>query len=454
MKKKNVIILIGTIVVIGVLGGTGYYFRDEIANRIPFFQTAKSEDKVYVEKLSKIMNTYTGNSNRYNGVVEAQESCDVNVDSSRTVKEVLVKVGESVEEGQTLLTYDISDIEMQIKQANLELESINNDIENYVKQLDMLNQEYQKLTDEDEKFSFATDIQSMQNSIEQSKIDLESKKLEIEKFKEQTQDSSVVSETTGVVKEINENGMDGNGNTAAFMTIMQTGEYRVKGSIDEQNVWMVSEGQEVVVRSRVDEKKTWKGTISKVDTENVQSNSNDNYYMGGSDNSSATKYPFYIELATADGLLLGQHIYIELDQGQEEVKEGIWLYADYVVEDETGAYVWAASDKNRLEKRYVELGEFDAESGEQQIVSGLDENTYLTWPMQGLHEGITTVTDASEVDYSSPLYNQESTETYFDGMEEIPMGTEWIEEQDGMYFEADTEYIDFGGEMSDTEVAE
>lgn len=39
------------------------------------------------------MNTYTGNNNRYNGVVESQDSYEVNVDSSRTIKEILVKVG-------------------------------------------------------------------------------------------------------------------------------------------------------------------------------------------------------------------------------------------------------------------------------------------------------------------------------------------------------------------------
>ena len=31
--------------------------------------------------------------------------------------------------------------------------------------------------------------------------------------------------------------------------------------------------------------------------------------------------------------------------------------------------------------------------------------------MTGLYEGVTTVTDENEVDYSSPLYNMESTDT-------------------------------------------
>ena len=463
MKKKKVIALIGTLIVVGALGGAGYYYRSELMELIPFFQTARSDDKVYVEKLSRVMNTYTGVSNRYNGVVESQDSYKVTVDSSRTIDEILVQVGDTVEEGQALLTYDASDIEMQIKQANLELESINNEIDNYNKQIATLNEALGKTTDEDEKFSLTTDIQSLENSIEQSKIDLESKNLEISKYREQVEDSTLVSKQAGVVKEINESGMDASGNTAPFMTIMQTGEYRVKGSIDEQNVWMLTEGQEVLIRSRVDEAKTWRGTISKIDTENIQQ---DDEYASSYDSGtvSATKYPFYIALDSAEGLLLGQHVYIEMDEGQEEPKEGIWLYADYVVQDDTGAYVWAANDKNRLEKRYVELGEYNENLNEYEILSGLSEDDYITWPMTGLYEGVTTVTDASEVDYSSPLYNQESTEMPNEGMEDVYMeDTEWLYDEDTEWlYEEDTEWLFEEGDIEvrgaeavfDTEVAE
>lgn len=438
MKKKKIIIPVITIAVIGAVGGTGYYYRDNVmdmaaeaidvvSEKIPFLKSGKSDDKVYVEKVSKIMNTYTGNTNRYNGIVESQDSYEVNVDSSRTIKEILVKVGDEVEEGQTLVTYDTSDLEMQVKQAKLELEGIQNEIDSSNKKIATLTDELNKTTDEDDQFSLKTDIQTEENSIEENKLDLESKNLEISKYQDQIKASMVVSKRSGVVKEINENGTDSNGNNAAFMTILQTGEYRVKGSIDEQNVWMISDGQTVVIRSRVDENQTWNGTISKIDTDNVQKSDDDS----SSDSSvSATKYPFYVELPSAEGLLLGQHVYVELDEGQDEQKEGIWLYSNYVVQDDGGAYVWAANEKNCLEKRYVELGKYDENLAEYEILSGLAQNDYIAWPMEGLYEGVTTVTDASEVDYSSPLYNQ-------DGTEMLDYGTEILYEN-GMY---DTEMM-------------
>lgn len=406
MSKKKVGILVGTVIVIAALGGTGFYFRQDIKDMIPFLQDGSSEDKVYVERVSKVMNQYSGVSNRYNGVVESQDSYEVTVDSGRTIDEIHVAVGDVVEVDQVLVTYDTSDIRTQIAQANLEIESINYEINSDQKQIDTLTQECAQATEED-KFSYQIQIQNLQNSIAQKQFDLESKQLDISKYQSQIANSTVKSKFAGVVKEINEKGVDANGNSAPFMTILQTGEYRVKGSIDEQNVWMLADGQSVVIRSRVDESKTWKGTITLVDTENPGQGNSDSYYVSDSDGQMASKYPFYIELESAEDLILGQHVYIELDEGQEEVKEGLWLYNYYIVQDEDTPYVWVANDKNRLEKCYIELGEYDADMDEYEIVSGLSETDYITWPMQGLYEGVTTVTDAMEVDYSAPLYNQE-----------------------------------------------
>ncbi len=409
MSRKKVVVLVGTLAVVAALGGTGFYFREELAEMIPFLQEGNSKDRVFVEKVSLVMNQYTGVSNRYNGTVESQDTFEVSVDSNRKINEIKVEVGELVEEGQTLVTYDTNELKMQIAQANLEVESINNDIENYNKQKETLAQERDKAADS-EKFSYTTQIQNIENSIAQKQFDLESKQLEISKYQKQMNESSVKSKVSGVVREINEKGTDANGNTAPFMTILKTGEYRVKGSIDEQNIWMLADGQPVVIRSRVDETKTWKGKIALIDTEKPQSqgNSNSNMYMPeGGEAMTATKYPFYIELESADGLILGQHVYIELDNGQEQVKEGLWLYGSYIIQDEEKPYVWVANDKDQLEKRYIELGEYDAEMDEYEIVSGLSGDDYITWPMQGLYEGVTTVTDEAEVDHSSPLYNQE-----------------------------------------------
>lgn len=458
MSKKKAGVIIGVVVVlVAAVCVGGYFLKNKLSSG-----GGSSEDKVYVESVADMMKQYTGISNRYNGVVESQDTYEVKVDSEKTVKEINVEVGDEVKKGDVLLTYDTSDLSTQIKQAKLELEGMQDEIDNYNSQIASLSADRDKAADAD-KFEYTTQIQTLQNNIQQSKYNMESKQLEIEKYQKQIEDSSVVSKVDGVVKTINEKQVDSNGNTVPFMTVLETGDYRIKGSVDEQNVWTLSEGQTVIIRSRVDDT-TWSGSISKIDTENPESGNNNSMYASSSSDSSsqsASKYPFYVQLDSADGLILGQHVYVELDEGQDEPKEGIWLYSSYLVMDDGDPYVWADNGKGKLEKRVVELGEYDENLDEYQIVSGLTEDDYIAYPMPGLYEGVTTVYNAEEVDYSSPLYSESAdTQMLEDG---TPVYDEGTLGDDTMYPATETgidEYLDedFGvapdTESEDAEVSE
>ena len=406
-KKIGVIVAAGVIAVAAVIGGIWYFGKGNSGS-------GKSADKVFVQKVSEIDKWNTGVNSSYSGIVESQETWDVNKDTERQVKEVLVAVGDTVDVGTPLFTYDTKEAENQIAQTKLEIESISNDISNYNSQIDELQKE-KKNAPEDQQFEYTTQIQTLQTNIKQSEYDQKSKQADIDKYQQTIDNAVVTSKIAGVIKSINEDGTDASGNTTAFMTVLATGDYRIKGKIDEQNVSYLTVGQEVIVRSRVDENVTWKGTITAIDTETTADNNSNGSvsYMNGSDSSSegATKYPFYVTLDSTDGLILGQHVFIEPDYGQTEVKEGIWLDESYIVQDDGDPYVWAANDRNKLEKRKVELGEYDDTLFKYEIVCGLTEEDCITWPMTGLYEGVTTVTDENEVDYSSPLYNMESTDT-------------------------------------------
>jgi len=423
MSKKKIGIIVGVIMAVFILGGVGIYFLSGAT------VSGDSENRVYVEQVSGIINVNAGMQSRFNGVVESQASHQVNVDSSRKIAKIHVAVGDEIAVGQKLVTYDTSDLQLQIDQANLEMESINSDINSYVTQINILAQQAADLPAE-EQLSYNSQIQNYYNSISQRQFDLQSKQLEIAKYQEQIKKSYVNSEVAGTVKEINEKGIDANGNSAPFMTILQSGEYRVKGSIDEQNIWTLSEGMPVILRSRVDENITWTGSIEKIDTENPQQNNND-YYYGNGETVMASKYPFYIVLDNADGLILGQHVYIELDEGQTEEKTGIWLSSSYLVMEENSTYVWASTSRNRLEKRTVELGEYDEMLDQYQILSGLAEEDYICWPMEGLYEGVATVTNMEE-----QVWNPE--------VEDDMMGEDMMMEDSMM-----EEYYDMGTEFSE-----
>lgn len=105
----------------------------------------------------------------------------------------------------------------------------------------------------------------------------------------------------------------------------------------------------------------------------------------------SSNYPFYVQLDGTNGLMLGQHVYVEPDIGQQEVKTGIWL-SDYFINDvDSNPYVWADDGNGKLEKRSVTLGTYDENMMEYQITDGLKEEDAITFPEDGLEEGMKTV---------------------------------------------------------------
>lgn len=467
-NKKKYAVVLGAVVFAAIAAVCIWYF---IGNG-----GRDSKDRVYVEKVSTIMNTVTGAQNRYSGVVQPQKTVDVNADAERTVKDIMVKVGDTVEEGTPLFNYDTDELSMEMEQAQLEIDNQDIEISNYRNQISELEKE-KKEASEDEKFEYTTQIQTIETQIRQAEFEKQSKQLEINKLQQKIDNSQVVSTTAGTVKSINDGqSADGLEGSSAFMTILSTGDFRVKGMVNEQNVWQLSEGTNVIIRSRVDEEITWSGVIESIDAGEPSSVAAED--MGEMSEESAgisSKYPFYVAMEDTQNLMLGQHVLIELDEGQAEPKEGVWLYGSYIVFDEDGevdeeeaeedlieatepsetyeffgmemkeeeasteffdyfdtiedteiseganysgrAFVWADDGNGRLEKRFVELGEYDELLDEYEILSGLTEDDLIAFPMEGLYEGIRTVTSMDEVDYSSSLYDGMDTEEDWDDTE-------------------------------------
>ena len=192
------------------------------------------------------------------------------------------------------------------------------------------------------------------------------------------------------VREENE-GPDYSGDpSSAFITLMDMTTYRVEGNINEMNVGTLMEGMNFLIRSRVDEEVVWNGTLESIDWENpVSGDQNQMYYYGSTDEmTSSSKYPFYVVLDDVTGLILGQHVYIEPDYGQMEIREGLWLPEYYIMDPQGSPCVWAANGRDKLEKRSVRLGEYDMEMGEYQILSGLTEEDYIAFPDETLTSGM------------------------------------------------------------------
>ena len=466
--KKRILIVVGILIAAGAIGaGSWFYFKGNGT------VTADGE-VVYVSTVSAITGSTSGVENRFAGVVEPQQTVEIKVDSGRKVKEVKVKTGDEVKKGQLLFEYDLSSIQEDLKQAQLDLDRLKNEALSLAEQITTLEAEKKKAS-ADSQLSYTIEIETNKMNLRKNEYDQKSKTAQIEKLQSATGNTQVRSEIDGVIQKIDTSkmgsddseavsdsmdddymsvdstGSDDSTGSGAFITILSTGAYRIKGTVNEQNMNSIIEGEPVIVRSRVDENLVWKGTMGAIDQDNANTENSSDMYFGMMDSSSdsqttSTSYPFYVDLESSDGLMLGQHVYIERDEGQEDKKDGLWLSDYYIVDaDKEDPYVWASTDKNKLEKRYVILGSYDDELGEYEIVDGLTTKDSIAFPTEALQEGVTTVAG----DLSQTLNSGMSADDE-EYSEEEPVDMETSDEVDGAY---DAEGVPYDDELTeDTEM--
>ena len=229
---------------------------------------------------------------------------------------------------------------------------------------------------------------------------------------------------------------------------MKVGNYRVKGTVNEQNIGELYVDADVLVHSRVDDR-TWKGKVTKIDTENPENSNSGMYgYSGGDSSSRSSNYPFYVELEKSDGLIMGQHVYVEPDLGQENEEEAgsIWIGSFMVDQtDPDHPFVW--KDVNgKLRKQEVVIGDTREEIGKVKITEGLTLEDSLCVPDGSLKEGMKTLP-------MSEKPAEETEDVYEEGMEEGYEGDmEGYEEGAGGSFEGSLEDGEgFGGSEGEGE---
>ena len=371
-------------------------------------------EKVYVQKVGYI-NTVSGSSlftTDFAGVIVAQKSVDVKYDLSQTVDELLVSEGDSVKKGDKLLTYNIETIELSIENKKLEIERLQNSIQNNEAEIAKLEQEKRNATG-DAQITYTANILNLQSQNAQSEYDIKAKTLELQKLEKSLKNAYVAAPISGTVKSLHEPGSssggdmyggmyDGGGSGDVLLTIAADGDFRVKGTFNEQNADRIYQGAPVLLKSRVDDT-TWHGTISEIDTSPQENNNNGGmyFYDGMADEqTSSSKYAFYVEPESLDGFMLGQHILIEPEEAVSEIenKEGIWLYTDFVLWDGDDCYVWAKNSKGAIEKRRVTVGKTDEAAGDCEILSGLNSDDYIAYPADYIEEGMGTTTNSSDKD--------------------------------------------------------
>lgn len=387
-KTKKVIVII--LIILALIAITFFVFQKFVKNN-------DEENSIAVQAVSILTGNVTTDQNKFAGMIVSQKTLKIQKDSNKAIKKLYVEVGDEVKTGDKLFEYDTDEINIKIEEANLEVEKLQNAITNSQKQIENINAEIASNPGSDVA-AYNIEIQTLQNDIKQTEYNIKAKSNEITRLRNSLKNVVVKSEIDGIVQSINDSdnsqntqdyyGMNNQNNDDSYMTIMQTGQYKVKGIINEQNMFSIASGDKVIIRSRIDDSKTWTGTVESIDTSNPENNNN-NYgmFMNEDTMTKSSRYPFYITLDSMDGLMLGQHVYIERNIGQEESREGLWLSDYYIVQEGDTYFVWASNSKDKLEKRKIEIGQKNEDFGEYQILNGLTEEDYIAIPNENLVEG-------------------------------------------------------------------
>ena len=199
-----------------------------------------------------------------------------------------------------------------------------------------------------------------------------------------------------------------------LVVVAETGNLRVKGFFNELNRTGMEEGARITAMARDGSDACWTGTITAIDWEGGSTGGDSDYYYGSDETSSSTRYPFWATLEDSTGLLIGQHVYLEL--GDASAPEGEVRVPDGFVNDiNTAPWVWADNGNGRLEKRALVLSGSDDALGEVIVSDGLELTDYIAWPEEGLREGLRTIRTEGSVAVVTQKPDEEEPDAAFAG---------------------------------------
>ena len=322
------------------------------------------------------------------GTVTAKNEQYVYFDASKgDLDEILVSVGDKVEEGQALVKYSSADAQAAydaadraVAKADRHIEELNKAREN----ASATSASPQVPTEAglpEQAQATTSSVSSIDSQISDAKDNRADAVAQLNKAQAQLDAATVLSTLEGTVVEVNRNvSKSPTGNSQVVVHVVSNENLQVKGELSEYNLANLSVGQEVTFTSKVYQDKSWTGKISYISDYPKNNGEAANAALGGN---TGSKYPYTVDVTSDIG---------ELKQGfsvSVEVKnksKAILVPLTSVVTENDKNYVWIVDDQKKAKKVEVTLGNADADN--QEITSGLTDGAkVISNPTSSLEEG-------------------------------------------------------------------
>ena len=322
------------------------------------------------------------------GTVTAKNEQYVYFDASKgDLDEILVSVGDKVEEGQALVKYSSADAQAAydaadraVAKADRHIEELNKAREN-VSATPASPQVPTEAGLPEQAQAATSSVSSIDSQISDAKDNRADAVAQLNKAQAQLDAATVLSTLEGTVVEVNRNvSKSPTGNSQVVVHVVSNENLQVKGELSEYNLANLSVGQEVTFTSKVYQDKSWTGKISYISDYPKNNGEAANAALGGN---TGSKYPYTVDVTSDIG---------ELKQGfsvSVEVKnksKAILVPLTSVVTENDKNYVWLVDDQKKAKKVEVTLGNADADN--QEITSGLTDGAkVISNPTSSLEEG-------------------------------------------------------------------
>lgn len=347
-----------------------------------FFLPRGSEETFYAQKVEKLIGR-SDNINRFSGIIEPKSEEKYTIDPSKKITEIYVKDGQKVNEGDILFSYDASSATNSISSNNLDIEELQQNIGALNNEINALKQQL-NVSDADQKYQIDQQISDKSLELRQREYDIQTKTNENAQLQQEVDRSQIKTAISGFVK-IEDAGQQGDENAGQVITIVQSDHFMVKGSLDETAFNSLKAEDPVIVRSKLDQQQFWFGKVTEIKEKQEAANE------GNGNTEKASRYPFYVSLEANPSLILGQHVYVEPDLGQENTFKGIWLESSYIKNIKAERpYVWKY-DHGKATKKNIKIGQINKKLNMVEILEGIKKENYIIWPDKKIKEGSFTI---------------------------------------------------------------
>ena len=407
MNRKTIIL--GSTVILACAGLGGYVLLNQVNQKQAMQMVDNKIDSLTVQDA---VNNSKKTSLVLSGEVVANNSSKVKIDPSKgEVKEVFVKNGDTVTQGQPLFSY-VTSQELTAQSAQYDAQAKANGIttaqtsasikwETYNRKLASLNalrNKYNSSKDEslldqiksaeDELAQALSDAKTADNEVTNAQIEAEKAQVTAQTESDRMKYDTVTADTAGTITSMNEDlptQSKAKKEEETFIEIMDKSKTLVKGTVSEFDREKLSVGQRVDIVDRKDPKTRWSGTVTQVGTLTTANAGNSNGGNKQQENPNQGKFPYTVELDQGGEMpLVGSHSYVNVVENAPEAGKVVVNKA-YTFSKNGKTYVWKVEGK-KVKMKEVKIKKVSDRLVE--ITEGLTMNDTISTPREGMKDGM------------------------------------------------------------------